>query len=292
VPGVEYSYSGGGYTIMQKMLCDVTGKPFPELMKEQVLSKIGMQNSTYEQPLPEKYRENAASAHDRDGTMIEGRWHTYPEMAAAGLWTTPSDLLRYAMEVQESYAGESNKVLSREMVHEMLTPQMNNHGLGPGTGGSGDSITFSHGGANEGFRCGLLAFTTLGQGFAVMTNGDRGSELMNEIRRSFSASYGWDYNPEIKSLYPLEEYELEALAGQYLLHYEGDDLVIELSLKDNHLEGLQLWNEFTFEMHPESATRFFNMDDGAVFEFKLDEQGAVQGITIFEGPQVYFFARI
>lgn len=292
IPGVEYSYSGGGYTIMQKMLCDVTGKPFPALMKEKVLSVIGMENSTYEQPLPGEYQGNAASAHDAEGKMIEGRWHTYPEMAAAGLWTTPSDLLKYAMEVQESYAGRSNRVLSMEMVHEMLTPQLNNHGLGPGTGGSGDSITFGHGGSNRGFRCRLQAYTKLGQGLVVMTNGSRGSELFSEIWRSFSAIYGWDHNPEVKSLYPLDQEELEVLAGQYLLTIQGDDLVIELSAKQDHLEGIQLWNNFSFEMYPESATRFFNRDDGAEFEFQLDEQGAVKGITIFEGPQVYFFARI
>jgi CubicO group peptidase (beta-lactamase class C family) len=292
VPGVLYRYSGGGYTIMQKMLCDVTGKPFPDLMQEMVLSEIGMENSSYEQPLPEEYRGNAASAHDVEGKIIEGKWHTYPEMAAAGLWTTPSDLLKYAVEVQESYAGRSNKVLSREMVHEMLSPQLNNHGLGPGTGGSGDSITFGHGGSNRGFRCRLQAFTKLGQGLVVMTNGSRGSELFSEIWRSFSASYGWDYNPEIKSLYPMGQEELEALTGQYLLNYQGDSLVVDLRAMDDHLEGVQLWNEFTFEIYPESATRFFNMDDGAEFEFELDEQGTVSGITIYEGPQVYFFAKI
>jgi CubicO group peptidase (beta-lactamase class C family) len=292
IPGAVYRYSGGGYTIMQKMLCDVTGKAFPELMEETVLTRIGMENSTYSQPLPEAFRENAAAAHDGEGKMIKGRWHTYPEMAAAGLWTTPSDLLKYAVEVQKSYAGTSNKVLTQEIAHEMLTPQLNNHALGPATGGSGDSITFGHGGSNRGFRCRLQAFTKLGQGLVVMTNGSRGGELFSEIWRSFSASYGWNYNPEIKSLYPISQEELEALAGQYLLTYQGNELVVVLSAEEDHLEGVQLWNDFSFGMYPESATRFFNMDDGAEFEFALDEQGAVKGITVYEGSQEYFFAKI
>jgi len=292
IPGVQYRYSGGGYTIMQKMLCDVKGKAFPELMEEVVLSKIGMNSSTYVQPLPEALWENAARAHQASGEMIEGRWHTYPEMAAAGLWTTPTDLLKYVMEVQKSYAGESNLILSQEMTKEMLTPQINNHGLGPGVRGTGDSITFSHGGSNRGFRCVLMAFATQGQGFAIMTNGARGSELMNEIRRSFAASYGWDYKPEVKSITSVERGELEALTGQYVLDYEDQELILEISILDKHLKGIQVWNEFSFEMYPESATRFFNMNDGTEFEFTKNENDVVEGIIIYEGSQEYFFRKI
>jgi CubicO group peptidase (beta-lactamase class C family) len=293
IPGVQYSYSGGGYTIMQKVLCDVTGKDFPELMEEAVLSKIKMYSSSYEQPLREDLWGRAASGHDASGKMIEGRWHTYPEMAAAGLWTKPTDLLKYAMEVQKSYKGESNLILSREMTEKMLTPQLNNHGLGPGVGGSGDSITLGHGGSNAGFRCNLYVFTKLGQGVAIMTNGERGGELMSEILRSFSRVYNWDrYKPDIKTIVPLNDEELSRLTGQYSLTYQGQDLIVEITVEENHIKGIQLWNDFHFEMYPESATRFFNKDDGAEFEFVLDENNALTGITIYEGSQEYFFEKI
>jgi CubicO group peptidase (beta-lactamase class C family) len=183
-PGTKYRYSGGGYTVMQKMLTDITGQKFPEIMDELVISKIGMESSTYQQPLPESFWGNAASGHSSKGKPIEGKWHTYPEMAAAGLWTTPTDLLKYAIEVQKSYAGESNQILTQKMVKEMLTPQMNSHALGPGVGGSGDSITFEHGGSNAGFRCQLRVYTKLGQGLAIMTNGDNGGQLIAEILRA------------------------------------------------------------------------------------------------------------
>jgi len=293
IPGSQYSYSGGGYTVMQKMLTDVSGKDFPELIKEFVLSRIGMESSTYQQPLPEELHENAAAGHYASGEMIEGRFHTYPEMAAAGLWTTPTDLLRYAIEVQQSYAGESNLILSREMTHKMLTPQMNYHGLGPATGGSGELITFSHGGSNAGFRCSLYAFTKTGQGVAIMTNGDLGGQLMSEIFRSFSMVYDWEkYKPSIKSIVPLSEHELNRLAGQYRLSYQGQDLIAEITVLENHLQGVQLWNDFPFKMYPESKSRFFNKDDGSEFEFSMDEEGAVTGITIYEGSQEYFFTKI
>lgn len=293
VPGNRYSYSGGGYTVMQKMLIDISGKEFPEIMDQYVLSKIGMKSSTYQQPLPSEYQENAASAHRGNGEMIEGKWHTYPEMAAAGLWTTPSDLLAYALEVQKSYAGESNLVLSQAMTEEMLTPQMNSHGLGPGLGGSGDSVTFGHGGSNAGFQCQLMAFTKLGQGVAIMTNGDRGRDLLSEILRAFSSLYEWNlYNPLIKSIVTLEKAELELLGGTYRLDIGGQELLLELKVQENHMKGMQVWNNFSFEIYPESETEFFNKDDGVSFKFIKQEDGSIREVIIYEGGREYRFARI
>lgn len=292
IPGSVYRYSGGGYTVMQKMLTDISGEEFPDLMQESVLSKLGMDNSTYQQPLPEEFQGNASSGHLTDGEEIAGQWHTYPEMAAAGLWTTPTDLLKYAREVQLSYEGKSNKVLSKEMVHEMLTPQMNSHGLGPGTGGEGDNITFGHGGSNAGFRCQLMAFTKQGQGVAVMTNGDMGGYLMDEILRSFSKLYGWDmYKPEIKSLWPLEKGELDAFAGKYLLNYYGQELVLELSSQEGHLTGLQLWDNLTFQIYPESANSFFNPEDGVVFVFKENKEGK-PAMFVYQFGQEFSFQKL
>jgi hypothetical protein len=262
-------------------------------METRVLSKIGMKSSTYEQPLPPEMQGNAAAAHTSNGEMIEGKWHSYPEMAAAGLWTTPSDLLAYAMEVQNSYAGKSERVLSQDMVKEMLTPQMNNHGLGPAVGGSGEAITFSHGGSNAGFQCQLMVFTTLGQGVAIMTNGDRGRDLMMEILRSISAFYDWDlYHPMVKSIVTLEEADLELFAGSYMLEYEGQELILELKVRENHLRGRQVWNDFSFDIHPESEFSFFNRDDGVSFTFVKEDDGSVSQVIVYEFGQEYHFRRL
>lgn len=292
-PGTKYRYSGGGYTVMQKMLVDITGEEFPEIMDQYVISKIGMESSTYQQPLPEPFWGNAAYGHSSKGKTIQGRWHTYPEMAAAGLWTTPTDLLKYAMEVQLSYAGESNQIISQKMTRQMLTPQMNSHALGPGVGGSGDSITFGHGGANAGFRCQLRAYTKLGQGVAVMTNGDNGGKLIGEILRAFSEVYEWDgYKPEVKSVAHLDPADLELFAGQYLLKWEDQDLIVEFSVKDKYLQGIQLWQNFAFEIFPETENQFFNKDDGSSFSFIKSQSGVIQEVVIREGYQEYTFSRL
>ncbi len=132
VPGSIWRYSGGGYTVMQLLVSDVTGKPFAQYMSEAVLGPVGMSHSTYEQPLPPARAAQTASGYYADRSAVSGKWHVYPEMAAAGLWTTPTDLARFAMEVQQSLAGKSNKVISQAMTRQQLTAQMNDFGLGLG----------------------------------------------------------------------------------------------------------------------------------------------------------------
>ena len=146
VPGLQFRYSGGGTMVMQQLLEDVTGTPLRELVRELVLEPLGMSGSDYAQPLPEELHDRAATAHDEAGRPIEGRWHTYPELAAAGLWTTPGDLARFAMGIQRTYAGGDDALLSPALAQELLTPQiassdrlgaLNQLGLGLFLGGSG-----------------------------------------------------------------------------------------------------------------------------------------------------------
>jgi CubicO group peptidase (beta-lactamase class C family) len=197
-PGVHWKYSGGGYTIMQQVLIDVTQEPFPELLHDSVLAPIGMSHSTYEQPLPQAFQSFAATPYRSDGEPVEGGAHTYPEMAAAGLWTTPTDLARYIIEVEQSLQDKANHVLSEDMTLEMLTPGTGHWGLGLEIGGSGFNPYFSHGGANEGFRNIFVAYETSGDGAVVMTNGDSGSLLGDEVIHSIATEYRWpDYGRSV-----------------------------------------------------------------------------------------------
>ena len=189
-PGSEWRYSGGGYTVLQLVLEEVTGKRFPELMRELVLDPLVLPLSTYEQPPPPDRWDELAHAHGRDGEPIDSDWHVYPEMAAAGLWTTPFELLRLMRDVQESWQGSVGRLLEPETARLMLEPVMGNYGLGFQIM-SRDRDHFGHGGSNAGFKAGLQASMEGGSGIAVMTNGDRGSDLANEIVRAVAVEYGW-----------------------------------------------------------------------------------------------------
>ncbi len=191
VPGSNWRYSGGGYVVMQQALEDLTGATFPELMRARVLQPIGMEHSTFEQPLPEALADSAASGYYADGRAVPGQHHIYPEIGAAGLWTTPGDLARFLIELQLSLRGESNTVLSRENTELLLTEVLNGYALGFAVWSDEGQQYFGHGGANDGFRCSMVAHRSGGHGVVVMTNSDNGSDLAEAVVRLIGEREGW-----------------------------------------------------------------------------------------------------
>ncbi len=211
VPGSRWSYSGGGFEVVQLLIEDVTGRPFQEVARELVLDPLGMRHSTFEQPLPAGRSAEAATGHRADGRPLQGKWHTYPERAAAGLWTTPSDLARVVLEIQRP-----GRVLKPATVKEMLTGVIGDYGLGVGLGDTAGLKSISHNGGNEGFRCTLFGYRDSGRGAVVMTNGDRGDPLSREILSAISAEYGWtDYQPRRKTVASVPAQVLQSYAGIY-----------------------------------------------------------------------------
>jgi CubicO group peptidase (beta-lactamase class C family) len=196
-PGERFRYSGGGYCIVQLLIEETSAQPFARHMREKVLGPLGMERSTYEQPLPPSLAPHAATGHRAGlrrlllGEKVKGGWRVYPEQAAAGLWTTPTDLARFAIAVQRAHAGSPESVLSKASVEEMLTPQVGGWGLGLSLGGRGESALFRHGGSNEGFKCVLFAFKETGRGAVIMTNSDNGGTLGTELLQSIAAEYKW-----------------------------------------------------------------------------------------------------
>jgi CubicO group peptidase (beta-lactamase class C family) len=261
-PDQSWRYSGGGYTIMQVLMTDVTGRSFPDLMRDTVLKPLGMQSSTYEQPLSTKWQGRAASGYNREGVKVVGDWHVYPEMAAAGLWTTASDLARYALAVQRMYLGKHG-ILSQQMTHMMLTPGMNNDGLGVFI--TPDGKRFGHDGADEGFQSSLTAFIEGGAGIAILTNSDNGGRLAHELMLTIAREYGWNGFPQTeKTVVHLSEADLARVLGHYKVDAGGAgefDLVAQgerILLKSTVMSDRELMAE--------SRDKFFLRDDGTPIE--------------------------
>lgn len=196
VPGTKFQYSGGGVTIEQQLVMDVTGKPFPQFMRETVLDKIGMTDSGYEQPLPPARAAMAATGTYADGMSVNGKWHIYPEMAAAGLWTTATDLAKFGIETALSKQGKANHVLSESTTREMLKPQIDRVGLGFFLGQHGNLQEFGHDGDDEGFQAILIMFSDSGKGVAIMGNSANAITVGNQLVQSIAKEYGWNYTPD------------------------------------------------------------------------------------------------
>jgi CubicO group peptidase (beta-lactamase class C family) len=190
-PGAIWRYSGGGFTVMQQLVIDVTGEPFPQFMQRAVLGPIGMTSSTFEQPPPSARAALTASGYYADGRPVRGRWHVYPEMAAAGLWTTPTDLAKFAIEVQESLAGRGHGVVSQATARQYVTEQKNSYGLGVGLMRAGPTLRFGHGGRDEGFDAFLVASAESGDGVVVMINANDNTPMKERIADHIGRLWGF-----------------------------------------------------------------------------------------------------
>ncbi len=273
-PGESWQYSGGGYTIMQLLVTDLENDSFPNIMDKHVLRPLGMNVSTFENPLPEKYHEIAATGYRFDGSEVEGKWPIYPEMAAAGLWTTPSELIKYGMEIQAIYLNKKDGLLQFDTTAEMLKPGLNNHGLGPVS----SETHFGHGGADEGFRANLVAWKDAPIVVVIMVNSDNGS-IMQEIMLSIASIYDLPgFKPDTRSVTELTVAERHKFAGVYEIENLGK---VTLTVKDAGLESTAPFLPNPGYLVPETSNAFFDRASGLTIKF------SVEGETVigFETPQ-------
>jgi CubicO group peptidase (beta-lactamase class C family) len=268
-PGTKFRYSGGGTTIAQLAIMDIEKKPYPQIAKETVLGPLNMTNSTYSQPLPDDWAKKAASGHRGDGALVPGKIHVYPEMAAAGLWTTPTDLAKFAIEVQLSYAGRSNKILSKAMTEKMVTPFMDDVGLGFFINKRGSNIYFGHDGADEGFRAMLLVHREKGYGAVVMANSDNG-QVMGEVLRSIAREYNWEeYLPPVNEIISLDTAKLDEYTGRFQVN---PDRILTVAREESKLV-VQPTADAKFELLPIADGTFIRKDQNLKYTFVKGASG-------------------
>jgi len=284
-PGKEFRYSGGGYVAVQLLLMDVTHKSFPELMHDLVFEPLGMTHSTFEVPLRKSLWPQAAKPYASDGTSAEPGWPLgYPAMAPAGLWTTPSDLARFAMEVQTAYAGHS-KLLSSALAHEMLAYQSEEiYGLGVALGQRDHPQRYWHSGANGNYKCLFEAFAETGQGLVIMTNGDGGLRLIGEIQRAVAQEYSWpDGRPQEHTVVKIDPSALRVLTGVYL--FSG---LFKFTVTENNGKLYVQYPPFgqePLELLAESDNRFFTTSQPFVIEFQREADGSIKRAKARNGPE-------
>ena len=281
-PGLKFQYSGGGITILQLIVMNITNQPYDVYMWKNVLQPMGMIHSFYKQPPPADQKPLLASGYRPDGKKIKGDYHIYPEEAAAGLWTNPTDLCNYIIETQLSYHGKSKKVLSPEMTKLRLTPYFNNSSaLGVFIENREGAKYFDHAGANEGFRCVYYGSLDEGRGVAVMINSDNGT-ILDEVVNSVASVYNWKnfYNPVIKKVVPIPDTVLSSYVGKYELY--GNPVFI--TMENNKM--ILNYSNISCNMYFTSDNDFFITEFKGENKFLRDSLNNVTGFSINENTIV------
>lgn len=215
LPGTPFRYAGGGYCVLQQMLIDLEGKDFTSIMKEKVLLPLDMKNSTFSQPLSDIQSQFSATAYNQDGVKVSGKSHTYPEQAAAGLWTTAEDYAKFVIDIQNTLSGKSSTIISQKMAEQFTTSFINPFmGLGIFLEDRRGHMYFNHGGWNEGFSSRFIASKTSGDGIVVLTNTNK-PDFVEELVRSVAEVYHWPlFNGPVQKIVPLNQNDFKN-AGRY-----------------------------------------------------------------------------
>ena len=194
-PGKQYYYSGGGYEVIQLLINSQTSSSFIQNVQNYVLTPLGMVHSNYDQPLAERFAKNAALATNSDGNTFTYKWRITPEYAAAGLWSTPTDLAKFVLSVMKAYQGKNGEVISATIAKDALTQQKNTpYGLGFVVKGKSQTLRFMKLGQNAGYQGWLAGLPNTGQGVIVMTNSDNGRELAQDLIYAIAKAYQWPTN--------------------------------------------------------------------------------------------------
>jgi len=272
-PGTKFQYSGGGTTIVQLLIEEITNHPFHLWMKEHILSPLGMNSSTFEQPLPETSATMAAHGHLSNGNKVLGNWHLYPEMAAAGLWTTPSDLARVPIAIQSIFNGNSEGILTPESVKEMLTTQMIISeelytGLGVFLPKKGNNHIFWHDGGDRGFSALLYMLPLQGQGVIIMTNGDENCfSFINELKNSIADAYLWpNSEPILRTELSPNPMNYEHYIGKYYLA-DYPKYVAEIYAVEDAIYFKQSQDMPALRLYPGAIDQWFT-EENQIIDFK------------------------
>jgi CubicO group peptidase (beta-lactamase class C family) len=273
-PGSRWRYSGGGYVVVQTLLSDVGGKPFAEVMREQVLKPAGMVASTFEQPIPAAYA-TIATGHDDSGKPIAGRHHVYPEMAAAGLWTTPADLARWLLALDD--------LLTPPTLQAMLTEQkeQSRFGLGIGVAGSRNDPELSHAGANQGFRATFRYLPARRQGVVIMTNGENGASVAAPLLMALAKEYGWP-GPKPNVIVPIEV--APAVLEEFTGTWVSADRPLEAAIFSADGKLFMRIGDEQSELVP-TAKDVLTSLSGGTLRLERDESGKVQSL-VFNGRKL------
>jgi CubicO group peptidase (beta-lactamase class C family) len=287
LPGSRHAYSNAGYCVLQLALEDSTSLSIHDLAVQRMFSPLGMNHSTFAEPLEPALLATAASGHTRkrvgDGPQrepvpVEGKAEIAPG-ATGGLWTTPSDLAQVAVEVTRAWRGESEQLLTTELAREFLTRQVDNAGLGIHLQGEGPTLRARHGGNMVGFIAHLVFYPNVGKGAVVMSNSEGGRWLNQELIAAIAHEYEWPGYPVRRSLGTVPPDKLNEVVGVYSLD-SSPKITFTVQLEDDVPIG-QIDQYPPFELTPTTEPDLFVLArESLEIVFQRDQDGTVSKVTL------------
>ncbi len=295
-PGISSRYSGGGTLIVQLMLEEASGRTFPELARQSLFEPLGMSRSTFENPLPKRWQDNAAVGHE-EGDILPAKWVCVPQLAAGGIWTTPTDFARLMIASRDAWLGRPGAVIGKALAAQMMTFQGGDFGLGWELVDRGDDLMFGHGGSNHGYQCESKCFLKKGEGAVVMTNADSGFIFYWEVFAAVARAHGWqDFLAEPKTVRPIPADQLSRYVGVYDIISGVEMPELKIWVEDGqlvtHIEGMRggpsrpLMDEHgrLFNLNRPSETEIHYGPDGRAQELVLRSFGVTEIMRMRRRP--------
>ncbi len=285
-PSKHFEYSGGGSTVIRKILDDNISNNYDSLMQVLVLKPLKMNNSTFSQPLKPQYK-NYAYAYDKNMQLLKGNYYIYPEQSAGGLWATATDIAKFVLDIQNSLNGNKTAILDKNATVEMLTPVLNNYALGFGIDEKGGEKYFWHEGESYGFQSIYYGSFSIGKGVVILTNSypANGKPLVYEILHSVASVYHWKdfYKPIVKKLVNVPDTLLDKYVGDY--YSENPQMKISIIKKNNSLELTARRPEGMFAIGQNTFYLASSPNDNCIFSSSnndgiFDTFEVMQGTTI------------
>lgn len=269
VPGRHWLYANGGYTVLQYLLEEVDQQPFPQLMYRHVLIPMGMTGSVFSHPLPEEYHQRAATGYMKYNEPVQGKWLNLGQLASGGLWSTPTDLLQYAIHIQNIRNGKLSahqSIINKQSVKQMLTPYKNNQGLGPVV----NEHTFEHNGSSQGYRSLIVGWLEHDVAIAVLTNLYDHTilyQFVHAVAEEFNLP---GYDTQVYKSIALSNAEKQKFAGTYNIAQLGK---VTFEVTEEGLLGIPEFFDTSYRLFPQTPSQFVNIYTGTKFHFLFDDTG-------------------
>ncbi|WP_370000175.1 serine hydrolase domain-containing protein [Winogradskyella sp.] len=274
VPGQKQVYSNPGYSVIEKLIEDITNKEFNDVMTELIFEPCDMNNSSFEQPVPKHISQQMATGYTND--LEPYPYKLFPYKAAGGIWTTPTDLANFLVTVLDDHHANTNTILSKRMTDSVFAKTTERLGFAKIYNDKSTDLVFEHWGSNSGFTCYMVGSLNHKQGVVIMTNSDNGMSLMSYIARAVAAANNWDFlQPKIYNRFLINEVEMNKFKGKF----KGGEEILEFEVIEEELNFLNETGASS-KLVPVAENKFIQTNNNTLYEFLKNKQGEIKYVRM------------